>query len=103
MKALFVILALGTTALLQADYLEVKTGEGTAGVHLDSAPRLYVCYNKRLKLETDDAIYLRYDGCARYRYSCKSNGKAHFGKYPNVRAAKRALHRCQTAQPRFID
>ena len=101
-KSLFLLFVfIGT--VLYADYLEVKTGEGKAGVAFDARPKLYVCYTKRVKLVTDDAIYLRYDGCARYTYSCKSNGKARFGKYPNENAARRALRRCQTAEPRFID
>jgi len=88
---------------LSADYLEVKTGEGKAGILITSTPKLYVCYTKRVKLVTNDSIYLRYDGCARYTHSCKSNGKARFGKYSSVNLAKRALYRCKTAQPKFVD
>lgn len=103
MKKLLFVGTLLVATSLSADYLEVKTGEGKAGLLITSAPKLYVCYTKRVKLVTDDAIYLRYDGCARYVHSCKSNAKARFGKYPNVNAAKSALHRCKTAQPKFVD
>jgi len=103
MKKLLLTGALLVATALSADYLEVKTGEGKAGILITSTPKLYVCYTKRVKLVTDDAIYLRYYGCARYTHSCKSNGKARFGKYPNVNAAKSALHRCKTAKPKFVD
>ncbi len=103
MKKLLLAGALLVVSGLSADYLEVKTGEGKAGVLITSTPKLYVCYTKRVKFVTNDTIYLRYDGCARYTHSCKSNGKARFGKYPNVSAAKRALYRCRTAQPKFVD
>ncbi len=103
MKKLFLAGVLLAVSSLSADYLEVKTGEGKAGVLITSTPKLYVCYTKRVKLVTNDAIYLRYDGCARYVHSCKSNAKARFGKYPNVNAAKNALYRCKTAQPKFVD
>ena len=98
-----IILLLTLASALSADYIEVKTSEGKAAIIVNSAPKLYVCYDKRVKIISDGNIYLRYDGCARYRYSCKSNDKARFGKYPTVSAAKRALYRCKTAQPKFID
>lgn len=99
-KLLIAAAFLATIAV--ADYVEVKTGNGKY-IDIVDSPRLFVCYTKRVKVVSDGVIYLRYDGCARYRYSCKSNDKARFGKYPSVRAAKRALYRCKTAQPRFID
>jgi len=103
MKKLLILGIFLVSTLLVADYLEVKTGAGKIGAILVNKPKLFVCYDKRVKLVTDNGVYLRYDGCARYTYSCKSNGKARFGRYPNVRAAKRALYRCRTAQPKFID
>jgi hypothetical protein len=103
MKKLLTLGAILLSVSLMADYLEVKTGEGKMGVVISSKPKLYVCYDKRVKLVTKDAIYLRYDGCARYTYSCKSNGKARFGKYPSVSSAKKALYRCRTSQPKFVD
>ena len=90
-------------SMLFADYIEIKTAGGKSGAYISSKPRLYVCYDKRVKVISGNTMYLRYDGCARYRYSCYSNGKAHFGKYPNSRAARNALYRCQTARPRFVD
>ena len=103
MKKLLLVVAILAVSGLSADYLEVKTGEGKAGVIITSIPKLFVCYTKRVKFVTADTIYLRYDGCARYLHSCKSNGKARFGKYPSINSAKRALHRCRVANPKFID
>ena len=100
-QAITLLLSIATA--LSADYIEVKTPEGKAGIIINSAPKLYVCYDKRVKIISDGTLYLRYDGCARYRHSCKSNDKARFGKYPTISAAKRALYRCKTAQPKFID
>jgi len=102
MKKLILIGAV-FTSLVTAEYLEVKTGGGKAYYNTNTKPRLYVCYNKRLKYISQGIMYLRYDGCARYTHSCASNGKARFGKYPSQRATKNALHRCQTANPKFID
>ena len=91
------------TALV-ADYVEVKTGHGRNYYDTVQRARLYVCYAKRIKYVSDSGgIYLRYDGCGRYRDSCASNGLARFGKYPSVRSAKNALYRCRTSQPRFVD
>jgi len=87
---------------LKAEYIEIKTSEGKAGLIINK-PKLYVCYDKRVKIISDETIYLRYDGCARYYNSCKKNGKARFGKYPNETEAKKALYRCKTAQPKFVD
>ncbi len=103
MKKLLLVGVVLLISSLSADYLEVKTGEGKAGVSITYTPKLYVCYTKRVKFITADTIYLRYDGCARYVNSCKSNGKARFGKYPSVNSAKRALHRCRVANPKFVD
>ncbi len=102
MKKIWIVVALLTTAIV-ADYIEVKTGEGRYYRGVTHSPKLYVCYDRRIKVVVDGDIYLRYEGCARYRDSCRYNGLAHFGHYPNVWAAKRALHRCRTSRPRFID
>jgi len=97
------ILILSMLTLLSADYIEVKTSEGKAAMIINSKPKLYVCYNKRVKIVSNGTMFLHYDGCARYQHSCKSNNKARFGKYPSVSAAKKALYRCKTAQPKFVD
>lgn len=100
------------TGILFADSFEVKTGEGyrvpTTNVegsfrsrHESRFP--YVCYDKRVKAVIDGQIYLMYKGCMRYNRSCKSLGRAHFGKYPNDFEASKALNRCHNARPRFVD
>jgi len=100
-KLAFILIAL--SAFIVADYVEVKTGNGRDYIFVPNTPKLYVCYDKRVKYVTNNAIYLRYDGCRLYRHSCRYNGKAHFGKYPSQAAARRALYRCKNAHPRFID
>ena len=102
MKKLLIVGAILTTAIF-ANYVEVKTGDGRYYSGASYSPKLYVCYDKRIKVVVDGDIYLRYEGCARYRDSCRYNGLAHFGHYPNTRAARRALHRCRASRPRFID
>ena len=104
MKKIVATLLLGASTLLLADFVEVKTGYGKTYYKQRQAPRLYVCYQKRIKYVSDDGrIYLRYDGCGRYRDSCRYNGLARFGRYPSENAARSALYRCQTATPRFVD
>ena len=103
MKKVFIAGALLLATLVSADYIEVKTGNGRTYYDANSRPKLYVCYDRRVRFVSDGLIYLRYDGCARYTYSCARNGKARFGKYPSVRAARNALYRCRTANPRFVD
>jgi len=103
MKRLFVLAVLLFGSFVLAEYVEVKTGYGRTYYETREQPRLYVCYNKRVRVHREGMVYLRYDGCARYTYSCRSNGKARFGRYPSVRAARNALYRCKTAQPRFVD
>ena len=101
-KGVLLAIMLLATGLV-ADYMEVKTGYGRT-YYTEQRPRLYVCYVKRIKYVSDDGgMYLRYDGCGRYRDSCASNGLARFGRYPSVRAARRALNRCIYARPRFVD
>ena len=63
-----------------------------------SRAKLYVCYAKRV-----GTIEPKYYGCFRSEVSCNSINKRHFGHYPNERSAKRALHRCVTSKPKFID
>jgi hypothetical protein len=64
----------------------------------------YVCYNQRFTEGNPGRItYVKYVGCKRYNRSCKSLGKEHFGKYPNDYRAHKALLRCQSSRPRFVD
>ena len=103
MKKLIAVVALIAWSGVFADYIEVKTGYGREYYEVDT-PKLYVCYEKRVKYVADDGrIYLRYIGCGLYRDSCRSNGLARFGRYPNRYEAKRAFQRCLNATPRFID
>jgi len=100
----FVLLVMGVVSILSADFVEVKTGRGREYYHVNAIPKLNVCYTKRIKYYSDTGgVYLRYDGCGLYRDSCHDNGLAHFGHYPSPRAARRALDRCRTASPRFIE
>lgn len=92
----------GTTGI-NADYLEVKTADGTYGISSRNTYYPYVCYQRRLRLIKDGYQYLRYDGCVRSTGPCENNGLAHFGRYPNNRASYRALQRCLNATPRFVD
>jgi len=69
-----------------------------------SANYPYVCYEQRITQgERRRITYVKYVGCKRYNQACKSLGKEHFGKYPNDFLAHRALIRCQTSRPRFVD
>lgn len=64
----------------------------------------YVCYDQRItEGERRRITYVKYIGCKRYNRPCKSLGKEHFGKYPNDYRAYKALIRCQTSRPRFVD
>ncbi|MEA2029958.1 MAG: caspase family protein [Campylobacterota bacterium] len=64
----------------------------------------YVCYDQRIiQGDRGRITYLKYVGCKRYNQTCKSLGKEHFGKYPNDYRAHKALIRCQTSRPRFVD
>ncbi len=95
---------LGATVFVFADFVEIKTGNGREYYSVYKRPKLNVCYVKRIKYYSDDgSVYLRYDGCGLYRDSCEYNGLAHFGHYPNPGSARRALNRCLTASPRFVD
>ncbi|MBN2824284.1 MAG: hypothetical protein JXQ76_03085, partial [Campylobacterales bacterium] len=67
-------------------------------------PNLYVCYDKRIKQSQGVRItFVKYEGCKRYNAPCASLGKEHFGKYPSDLLAQKALIRCQTSRPCFVD
>jgi len=104
MKRVVLLFFIGFVVSTWADFVEVKTGYGRQYYQVNRRPKLNVCYVKRIKYYSDDGgVYLRYDGCGLYRDSCEYNGLAHFGHYPSPRAARRALNRCLTASPRFVD
>ena len=86
-----------------ADYVEVKTPEGTYGYTRSAAFLPYVCYERRVRLFRNGYQYLRYEGCVRSQQSCRSIGMVHFGRYPNNSASYRALQRCINSTPRFVD
>ena len=103
------ILSLG---FVYADTIEIKSGNGERenlthvegsfySKHQSRFP--YVCYDKRIKIISEGSYYLTYKGCTRVNVSCKSTGRAHFGKYPNDFKASQALERCKSARPRFVD
>jgi hypothetical protein len=93
--------------------IEVKEGEGIKSnlinydgpVHKSKYTKKfpYVCYEKRIKIELEGEVLLKYKGCFRVDVSCKSIGRAHFGKYPNDYKAYKALKRCLRAAPKFVD
>ncbi|MFK5975287.1 MAG: hypothetical protein QM493_02155 [Sulfurovum sp.] len=96
-----------------AETIEIKSGDGyrsdltsVQGTfksrHQSRFP--FVCYDRRVRIISDNGNeYLTYKGCTRVNVSCKSTGRAHFGKYPNDYKAHQALRRCRNAKPRFID
>jgi len=93
--------------------IEVKTGDGPKAslTPYDGPPPTskythmfpYVCYEKRIKVKVAGEILLKYKDCFRTDASCKSIGRAHFGKYPNDFESYKALNRCVKAKPKFID
>jgi len=99
MKKFLMVVMFLTMSVAYADY-QVKTVDGYYDVRSNSS-RHYVCY--RARIIDNNTGNLMYVGCARYRNSCASNNKVHFGKYPSNNAARRALRRCQYSNPRFID
>lgn len=112
MKLWIISIAVLLTGMIFADSFEVKTGEGyrVPTTNVEGTFRSpyesrfpYVCYDKRVKVVVDGVMYLKYNGCMRYNRSCKSLGRAHFGKYPNDLDASKALTRCRNARPRFVD
>ncbi len=93
-----------SSALSVAGYIEIKTADGSYGYTPRRAPSLpYVCYDRRIRIFKDGVQLLKYEGCIRSRYSCRSIGKVRFGRYPSNRASRRALWRCRHANPRFVD
>ncbi len=103
-KLIFMLVVAGSVfTFANAEYVEVKTADGTYGYVKSSNYYPYVCYDRRVRVFKDGYQYLRYEGCTRSKYSCRSIGMAHFGKYPNNRASYRALQRCRNATPRFVD
>ena len=110
MKKLITVIAVivGFSMFANADVIEIKDAGGvgygvTGGTYYPVQRYPYVCYRRRVRVFSNGYVYLRYDGCIRSRYSCKSIGMAHFGRYPNDRASYRAYRRCVTARPRFVD
>ena len=93
--------------------IEVKTGDGpkVSLTPYDGPPPTskytklfpYVCYEKRIKVNVAGDVLLKYQGCFRTDASCKSIGRAHFGKYPNDFESYKALKRCINATPKFVD
>ncbi len=99
MKRYILLVLFFGSICLKADY-SIKTVDGYYKIKSSSAKN-YVCYKARIINEGNgDFAYI---GCARYKYNCKSNNKAHFGKYPNNRSVQKALARCQHSNPRFMD
>jgi len=107
---LFVLMILSSWTL--ADLIDIKTGNGyredlrrVDGVfksrHQSRFP--YVCYDKRIRVVSSGTYYLKYEGCTRVNVSCTSTGRAHFGRYPNDYKAYKALRRCRSARPKFVD
>lgn len=93
--------------------IEVKEGEGVKAhlvdyngpIHKSKYTSMfpYVCYEKRIKIDVDGETLLKYKGCFRVDTSCKSIGRAHFGKYSNDYKAYKALFRCKNSTPKFVD
>jgi hypothetical protein len=102
-KMIWGLALLGLTIGAQAGYVEVKTPGGTYGYSEGATYYPYVCYQRRVRVFQNGYQILRYEGCTRSRYSCRSIGMVHFGRYPNNRASYRALQRCINATPRFVD
>jgi len=111
MKKLIIIVLtiVGFTMIANASVIEIKDAGGVGyDVTYDRnyyAPQRYpyVCYDRRVRIFNNGYATLRYEGCVRSRYSCRGQGMAHFGRYPSDRASYRALRRCRTARPRFVD
>ena len=111
MKNIILVIAL-LISVGFAEKVEIKSAEGyrTPLTMVEGTFRSryqsrfpYVCYDKRIKIESQGSMYLVYKGCTRVNNSCKSTGRAHFGKYPNDYKAYEALQRCLNAKPKFID
>jgi hypothetical protein len=103
MKRILILCIIVMTSFAYAEYVEVKRVDGARGTYNNYSSPLYVCYTERIKVVSHGEMYLSYRGCTREYDRCSYYGKAHFGKYPNNYQASRALRRCQTSRPRFVD
>jgi len=58
---------------------------------------LYICYSYK-----DNG---KYEGCGEYNRDCQDIGLMHFGHYPNIQEAKKALNRCKHSKPKkdYVD
>ena len=100
------IVLMGLTISASAEYVQIKTADGYYTREYRRPARTYypyVCYDRRIEVYNEGLRYLKYEGCIRSKYKCKSIDMVHFGRYPSNRASSRALRRCKTATPRFID
>lgn len=59
-----------------------------------------VCYDRRVFNSAGDPIYI---GCYRSHSQCYVDDANHFGCYSSCRAARKALGRCRSGNPRFVD
>ena len=112
MKKYILITLIFMMTTVFSEKIEIKSGEGyrshlttVEGTFMSKYEREfpYVCYDKRIKITSREGVYLTYKGCTRVNVSCKSTGRAHFGKYPNDYESYKALNRCLNARPKFID
>ncbi len=112
MKLYIPVMVAMLSGLIYADSIEIKTGDGYReplttiyGSYKSKNGHKfpYVCYDKRIKVVADGEMYLTYKGCTRITTSCKSVGRAHFGKYPNDYESYKARKRCENSRPRFVD
>ena len=112
MKKYILILVIFVITISFGEKVEIKSGEGYRSdlttikgsfISKYESHFPYVCYDKRIKITSKEGLYLTYKGCTRVNVSCKSTGRAHFGKYPNDYKAYQALNRCINARPKFID
>jgi len=111
--ALIAILPFALAAKKSSLDIEVKTGDGPKAslTPYEGPPPTskythmfpYVCYEKRIKVKVAGEMLLKYKGCFRTDASCKTIGRAHFGKYPNDFESYKALNRCIDAKPKFVD
>ena len=110
-KLLFlsIVLLLPLSIVAKKSYIEIEIKEGNGagykGVPKSKYTRVfpYVCYKRRIRVNIDGEMFLKYKGCIRTDVSCQSLGMAHFGRYPNDYESYKALKRCINSTPRFID
>jgi len=79
------------------NYAAIKYSQANSSSIGHVAP--YVCYDAK-SINIGKAIY---EGCVRSSSTCRTNGKFHFGKYPNDEKAHAAFVRCVSSNPRFVD